>query len=264
MVFVDFSCFEICMQTVVIKIGTNAMTKEDRTLDTELLEDLVKQFAQVREQANLVIVSSGAMGCGQTLINVDRYEDITRRQLYAVVGQVKLMSIYADLFGKHGLNVAQLLATKDDFTSRNHFLNTKNCMVSLLKEKIVPIVNENDFVAVEELMFTDNDELAGEICAMLCADKLIVLSNIDGIYDTKGDVIDAFSHDAEIPPHLISAEKSSFGKGGIQTKFKMAQKVSNSGADVYIANSREKDVVLKIMQGDKVGTHFLANGKVKA
>lgn len=250
------------MKTIVVKIGTNAITKEDKTLNVELLKDLVDQFAKVRKNYNLVIVSSGAMGCGRTIINVDRHEEVTRRQLYAVVGQVKLMGIYFDLFKEHGLNVAQMLATKDDFDHRVHYLNTKNCLESLFKEEIIPIVNENDFVAIEELMFTDNDELAGILSRMLIAEKLIVLTNVDGIYNEKGAVIAEFAYNDELPEHIITPDKSSYGKGGMQTKFKMATEVAANGTEVFIANSKEKDVVLRIVEGDALGTRFSPNPKV--
>ena len=245
------------MKTIVVKIGTNAITNEDKTLDVALLDDLVRQFAEVRKEANLVIVSSGAMGCGRTLINVERHEEVTKRQLYAVVGQVKLMTIYSKLFSEHDLNIAQMLATKNDFENRVHYLNTKNCLESLFKERIVPIVNENDFVAIEELMFTDNDELAGVLANMLIAENLIVLTNVDGIYDESGEVIKEFKCGEEMPAHLETADKSSFGKGGIQTKYRMAQNVSANGTEVYIASSKAEDVILKILEGENIGTKFL-------
>ncbi len=245
--------------TVVIKVGTNSITKEDGNLDMDLIKNLVRQVAQVRKEHNVVLVSSGAMGAGKKILDKELpYDDTTNRQLFAVVGQVKLMEIYSKLFAEHGRVIAQMLATKDDFENRTHFLNTKNCIESLFREEIVPVMNENDFVCVEELMFSDNDELAGLISKMLFADKFIILSNVDGVYDQHGDVIDKFETGAKMPAHIVSADKSSFGKGGMQTKFGIAQEVSEHGTDTYIAASHEKDVILKIMRGEKIGSHFVA------
>lgn len=245
-------------QKIVIKIGTNAMTKKDKKLDEKLLADLVKQVAQIRKINDVLIVTSGAMGCGRSLVKADRYDSTTSRQIYAVVGQVKLMSLYSDLFKKYKTVVAQLLATKEDFANRVHYLNTKNCLESLFKQGVVPIMNENDFVCVEELMFTDNDELAGMISKMLCADKLIILTNVDGVLDKKGKVISEFNYKDKVPAHISSnKDTSSFGKGGMQTKFRMAQVAAENGTEVRIANSKLKNVLLKIMKGEKVGTKFI-------
>lgn len=233
------------------------MTKPDGKIDEKLLADFVKQCAKIRQKNDLLIVTSGAMGCGRTLIKLKRHDEVTQRQLYAVVGQVKLMTLYADLFAKKKLRVAQMLVTKDDFHHRVHFLNTKNCVESLFKEKIIPIMNENDFIAIDELMFTDNDELASMVANVLSADRLIVLTNVDGVLDEKGKPIPRFEYDCAIPKHLKSSDKSSFGKGGIQTKFKMAQQAAKNGIGVIIANSREKDVVLRAVKGEKVGTYFV-------
>ncbi len=245
---------------IVVKLGTNAMTTEDLKLDKNLIKDLVRQIAEANENYDIVLVTSGAMGAGRaTLKKTLEYDEVTTRQIYAVVGQVKLMELYSNLFEGHGLNVAQMLATKEDFNNRTHFLNTKNCIESLFREGIVPIMNENDFVCIEELMFTDNDELAGMISKMLFADQLIILSNVDGVYDENGVVMKEFRADEEMPRHIISSEKSSFGKGGMQNKFGVAQNVAIHGTEVFIANSKEKDVISRILHGEKVGSRFIPN-----
>ncbi|MDD3861972.1 MAG: glutamate 5-kinase, partial [Candidatus Gracilibacteria bacterium] len=161
------------MKCIVVKIGTNALSREDGSINEELLQDLAEQIAEIRKNNNILLVSSGAVGSGRSMLKIGRHDEVTGKQIFAVVGQVKLMSIYSKLFQKHDLHVAQMLVTKEDFVHRTHYLNTKNCIESLFKEKIVPIMNENDLVAIEELMFTDNDELAGRISKMLCADELI-------------------------------------------------------------------------------------------
>ncbi|MEK7673440.1 MAG: glutamate 5-kinase [Patescibacteria group bacterium] len=247
---------------IVIKLGTNAMTNEDGTLNKPLITDLVRQIAELSENNEVLLVSSGAMGSGRAILKKElKYDEVTTRQLFAVVGQVRLMEMYANLFEEKGKIVAQMLVTKEDFTNRNHFLNTKNCIESLFKEGIVPIMNENDFVCIEELMFTDNDELAGMICKMLFADKLIILSNIDGVYDKDGKVIKEFAADEEMPIHIISSSKSSFGKGGMQNKFGVAQAVAKNGTEVFITNSKTPDVLTRIVGGENVGSRFVVAAK---
>ncbi|MDD3861901.1 MAG: glutamate 5-kinase, partial [Candidatus Gracilibacteria bacterium] len=147
---------------------------------------------------------------------------------------------------------------KEDFVHRTHYLNTKNCIESLFKEKIVPIMNENDLVAIEELMFTDNDELAGRISKMLCADELIILTNVDGVYDESKTVIKNFNWEDSAPKNLDPKEKSSFGKGGMYNKFQTAMSVAEQGTNVFIANSKEKNVLLRIFRGEHLGTKFSA------
>lgn len=243
---------------IIVKVGTNALTTAEGKLNEPLIEDLVRQIAEVRDQSDVLLVTSGAMGAGRNIINKEMpYDNVTSRQLYAVVGQVKLMELYSRLFEKHGRIVAQMLATREDFENRTHFLNTKNCIESLFREGIVPIMNENDFVCVEELMFSDNDELSGLISKMLFADKLIILSNVIGVLDENGEVMHQFAPYDKIPEHIVSADKSSFGKGGMQTKFKIAQQSAGNGAEVYITKSDEPNVIVRIANGEHVGTRFV-------
>lgn len=247
-------------ETIVVKIGTNALSKDAGELDLELLKDFVAQLAELNQKYNVLLVTSGAMGAGRSIIEKELpYDEVTTRQLFAVVGQVKLMQIYAQLFAEHGINIAQMLATRKDFEDRTHFLNTKNCIESLFRENIVPVMNENDFVCIEELMFTDNDELAGMISKILFADRFIILSNVEGVFDENGEVISEVELGSEVPSHIKSADKSSFGKGGMQTKFKMALEVAEHGTEVIISSSRVEKVVTRIVAGEKVGTRFKTN-----
>lgn len=249
---------EVMSKTIVVKLGTNAITNADGSVNKDLMKDLVRQLAEVYKETNLLFVTSGAMGCGRNIIKKELlYDEVTTRQLYAVVGQVKLMQIYAEFFAEHNVNVAQMLATRQDFANRVHALNTKNCIESLFREKIIPIMNENDFVCVEELMFTDNDELSGIISKMLFADKLIILSNVDGVLDQNQEVIPQFNYDAEMPKNIVTPDKSAFGKGGMQSKFNVAANVARHGTKVVIANSKTPDVILRILNGEKVGTTFI-------
>jgi glutamate 5-kinase len=242
-------------KTIVVKLGTNSITNDDASLNLPLMKELVAQVAEIMKQHNVLFVSSGAMGAGRSILKKEmKYDETTTRQLYAVVGQVKLMEIYSELFAEHGINIAQMLATKQDFENRTHALNTKNCIESLFREGIIPIMNENDFVCIDELMFTDNDELAGTISKMLFASKLIILSNVDGVLDSEGNVIPEFDWNSEIPDSIITPDKSSFGKGGMQTKFKVAQSIAEHGVEVFIANSKVENVISRLVGGEKFGT----------
>src|ERR1700692_3868884 len=170
---------------IIIKIGSNVFTQKDGLPDLNRISHLVEQIAEIKKQGKeVILVSSGAVASGRSLINVsEKYDAIAARQLLASIGQVKLINTYAQLFDQFNILCSQVLVTKEDFRDRLHYLNMKNCLEILLQHQVIPVVNENDVVSVTELMFTDNDELAGLIASMLNAQALIVLTNVDGIYD---------------------------------------------------------------------------------
>ena len=169
---------------VAIKIGSNVLTRPDGTLDITRMSALVDQIAELHRAGNeIVLISSGAVASGRSEIHVGKKLDtVSARQLYSAVGQAKLINRYYELFREHGLACGQVLTTKESFGSRTHYLNQKHCIEVMLANAVIPIVNENDTISVTELMFTDNDELSGLIATMLGVDRLILLSNIDGIY----------------------------------------------------------------------------------
>src|ERR1700712_2936759 len=170
---------------IVVKIGSNVLTQSNGLPDQHRIGKLVEQMAAIKQQGiEVTVVSSGAVAAGRSLITVsDKYDAIATRQLLASIGQVKLINTYTQLFEKHDILCSQVLVTTEDFKGRQHYLNMKNCLEILLQHQVIPIVNENDVVSVTELMFTDNDELAGLIASMLNAQALIILTNVDGIYD---------------------------------------------------------------------------------
>src|SRR6185312_2121766 len=170
---------------IVIKIGSNVFTQKDGLPDLKRIGHLVEQIAEIKKKGkDVILVSSGAVASGRSLMAVsEKYDAVAARQLLASIGQVKLINTYAHLFEQFDMLCSQVLVTKEDFRDRMHYLNMKNCLEILLQHQVIPIVNENDVVSVTELMFTDNDELAGLIASMLNAQALIVLTNVDGIYD---------------------------------------------------------------------------------
>ena len=246
-------------KTAVIKVGTHVLTKADGLLDEEIILQIVSQIATLkRAGVKVILVSSGAMGAGRALIKEsDGLSDVVRRQLLAAVGQVQLMNIYAKYFSAKNYLCAQVLAAKEDFRDRRHYLNMKNCFEALLRDDIVPIVNENDVVSVGELMFTDNDELAGLIAAMMNVDALIILTTVSGVLDEQGKLIPEVNGEINIEEQ-VSPGISKMGRGGMRTKCRVALKVSSLGIPTYIVDGRQAGVLITIAQGKKIGTFFPA------
>lgn len=253
---------------ITVKVGSNVLTRADGTLDVTRLSSLVDQIASLRAAGiEVILISSGAVACGRSeLRNIDtrRLDDVDSRQLFSAVGQVKLINRYFDLFRDHNMPVGQVLTMKESFATRRHYLNQRNCMLVMLDNGVLPIVNENDTVSVTELMFTDNDELSGLIAAMMDCDALVILSNIDGIYDgdpknPSSRVIEAVDPSKDISEYILT-ERSGFGRGGMVTKYRIARKVADEGIEVIIANGKRDNILLDLILDRDAGvkaTRFL-------
>ena len=181
-----------------------------------------------------------------------KLDSVDQRQLFSAVGQAKLINRYYELFREHGIAVGQVLTMKENFATRRHYLNQKNCMTVMLENGVIPIVNENDTISVSELMFTDNDELSGLIASMMDAQALIILSNIDGIYngspaDPTSEVIREIGQGKDLSSY-IQTSKSSFGRGGMLTKTNIARKVADEGITVIIANGKRDNILVDLIQ----------------
>jgi glutamate 5-kinase len=255
---------------IAVKVGSNVLTRSDGTLNITRMSALVDQIAELRRSGMAaVLISSGAVASGRSEIRPDKKLDaVSARQLYSAVGQAKLINRYYELFREHRIPCGQVLTTKENFGSRRHYLNQKHCMEVMLANGVIPIVNENDTVSVTELMFTDNDELSGLIAAMMSMDALVILSNVDGIYD--GDPSDAGSAVIrEITDSFcgmstyIQGGKSQFGRGGMLTKCSIARKVADQGIAVIIANGTREGILPKVLAGDSdvVCTRFCPSPK---
>lgn len=243
---------------VVIKIGSNVLTRADGTLDVTRVSSLVDQVVGLRRMdIEVILVSSGAVAAGKANVKTKTKLDlVSARQLFSAVGQVKLLNYYYTLFHEYGLSCGQVLATKEDFSTRRHYLNQQNCMQVMLDNNIIPIVNENDTISVNELMFTDNDELSGLVAAMMDCQKLIILSNINGIYngnpaDSSSAVIREIDVTKDDIKECIQTSKSSAGRGGMQTKYNIARKVAEEGIEVIIANGKRDNILTDIL-GEKI------------
>ena len=249
---------------IAVKVGSNVLARRDGTLDVTRMSALVDQIAELNKSGvEIILISSGAVASGRSEIHPQKKLDsVDQRQLFSAVGQAKLINRYYELFREHGIAVGQVLTTKENFSTRRHYLNQKNCMTVMLENGVIPIVNENDTISVSELMFTDNDELSGLIASMMDAQALIILSNIDGIYngspsDPASAVIREIEHGKDLS-NYIQATKSSFGRGGMLTKTNIARKVADEGITVIIANGKRDNILVDLLQqpDDTVCTRF--------
>mgnify|MGYP004535237635 FL=1 len=258
------------MKRIAVKIGSNVLTRKDGTLDVSQMSALVDQLAALHHEGyELVLISSGAVASGRSEVKVSKKLDaVSSRQLYSAVGQAKLINRYYELFRDHGLRCGQVLTTKESFGSRIHYLNQKHCMEVMLENGVIPIVNENDTISVTELMFTDNDELSGLIATMMGMDALVILSNVDGIYtgnpsDQNARLISVVESTKTDLSVYVQASRSSFGRGGMLTKCRIAQKVADEGILVIIANGKRPNVLLELLTEDSSTpcTRFLPSSK---
>ena len=238
---------------ITVKIGSNVLTRRDGTLDITRMSALVDQVAELHKAGvEIVLVSSGAVASGRSELKpLRKLDSVDQRQLFSAVGQAKLINRYYELFREHGITVGQVLTTKESFSTRRHYLNQRNCMKVMLENGVIPIVNENDTISVTELMFTDNDELSGMIASMMDMQALIILSNIDGIYNGSPSqpgtsVIRTVERGKDLSDN-IQTEKSGFGRGGMLTKSTIARKVADEGIAVIIANGKKENILSDLL-----------------
>lgn len=252
---------------VVVKVGSNVLTREDRTLDVTRMSALVDQVAALHQAGvEVVLVSSGAVASGRSELSMlgPKLDDVSARQLFSAVGQAKLINRYYELFREHHIPCGQVLTTKESFATRRHYLNQQHCMEVMLRNGVIPIVNENDTISVTELMFTDNDELSGLIAAMMAAEALVILSNVDGIYngnpsDPASEVIREIAPSEGDLSQYIQTGKSQFGRGGMLTKCRIATRVADQGIEVVVANGKRDGILLELLRDNPevVSTRFV-------
>lgn len=249
---------------ITIKIGSNVLTRQDGTLDITRMSALVDQIAALhRKGIEVLLISSGAVASGRSeMQQTTKLDHVDQRQLFSAIGQVKLINRYYELFREYGIPVGQVLTTKENFSTRQHYLTQKNCMSVMLANGVIPIINENDTISISELMFTDNDELSGLIASMMNAQLLIILSNIDGIYngtpaDPNSQVIRTIKPGEDLTAY-IQTNKSSFGRGGMLTKTRIAGKVADEGIAVIVANGKREHILTDLLNHPEntICTHF--------
>lgn len=252
---------------VVVKVGTNVLSRDDDTLDVDRIAALAEQIHRLRESGRqVVLVSSGAIGSGLSLLKLKkRPDDLAHLQAAASIGQAHLIRLYDDCLRKHGFHAAQILLTANDFKQRGRYLNVRNTLLTLFEYGALPIVNENDTVSVEEIRFGDNDRLAALVANLLQAPLLVILSVIDGLYDgdpanPESKVIPLVEKWDESLLGLATTTKSTRGTGGMQTKLDAAKIATACGGNVIIAHGKRTRVLDEILDGKEVGTLFLAQG----
>jgi len=252
------------IKKMVIKIGSSSLTSKAGGLDKVSMKRFVNEVSSlIKRGMEVIMVTSGAIAAGLENLNIKKKpEDITLLQAAASIGQVELMRLYSNLFLTSGLKIGQILLTHEDTTRRKQYLNIKNTIKKLISLNIVPVINENDSVAVDEIKFGDNDQLAALVAILAESDILIILTDIDGMYDKNPRIyndaklisyIDKINEDIEKAAGGIG---STYGIGGMESKIKAAKICSFSGIKTIIANSKRKNILNKIIAGEDVGTFF--------
>lgn len=253
------------MKRVVVKLGTNVLTAGTANLHRPRIVDLVRQIADARaDGVELALVSSGAVAAGRERLQFPaRRRDVPLKQLLAAVGQSRLMHLYEQVFDLYGIPVAQTLLTRDDLRDRHRYLNARNTLLACLLHGVLPIINENDVVAVDEIRVGDNDTLSAMVAGLIEADLLLILSDIDGVYsaDPRRDpaarrIEEVRAIDESI--YALAGGSNARGTGGMVTKIQAADLATRSGTAVVIASGAERGVVTRILDGEQIGTRFPA------
>ncbi|MFC2110034.1 glutamate 5-kinase [Bacteroidota bacterium] len=249
-------------QRIVIKVGTNVMTNKDNRIVRPVLKRLVEQIAQLYERDIIcILVSSGSVIAGREVLGKCTLENKTqRRQVYSSIGQPRMMRLYYNIFNDFGLKCAQVLPTKRDFTPGVHRDNMISCCEGLLAQGVIPIANEDDAVSVTTSMFSDNDELASLIAQLINADKLIILTDIDGVYNGhpdahNTDLIKNINPNEDLNKYIKDSNKDEGeGRGGMGSKLDYAQNAAANNIPTYIANGKKDNTIIDIIDGKNIGT----------
>ena len=244
---------------LVVKVGTGILTSDGSRLSTAKIEPLVQQLATLRAQKKQVIlVSSGAIAAGMAVLGLkQRPKKLEQLQACAAIGQGKLMAAYDALFEKHGLNVAQVLLTHDDLRSRQRHLNARKTLLQLLDDGVIPIINENDTVAVDEIKFGDNDRLSALVATLVDADLLVILSHVEGLWDGEKKRIPIVPNITREIESLAGGTDRATSVGGMKSKIEAAKIVTRAGIPLVIADGERADVLAAIFAAEDVGTLFL-------
>ena len=261
------------IKRIVVKVGTSLLTTPAKRLDRGRIKNIVEQISKLWDQGiEVLLVTSGSIGAGMGLLGMKtRPQSLPKLQACAAVGQGQLMKIYDHFFKENGKLTAQLLLTQDDLANRKRYLNARNTLSTLIEEGIVPIINENDTVSTEEIKFGDNDRLSSLVANLVGAHLLVMLTDVDGLYrhDTKGrrigGCITEVTKITDDVKKLALKSKSKLGMGGMISKIEAARVCIGSDICCVVANGTKKDILLKIVAGEGVGTTFLpAETKIQA
>ena len=249
---------------IVVKIGSNTLAKQDGTQNTEFMANFAAQCASLINQGKqIILVSSGAQVAGVSTVNGwARKKDVHYRQALCSIGQVELMHQWRKAFQNQNLHIGQLLLTKDDFENEHRSLNIRNTLFTLVDEGVVPIINENDSVSFDEIKIGDNDNLSALTAILWSADTLVLFSDIDGIYtdnpktNPNAELIEKVDSIEDLRKNIVIGETNSFGTGGIETKIQAAQKVTEYGIEMILANGSRQNALTALLECDSRGTLF--------
>ncbi len=252
---------------IVIKIGSNTLAKADGTINHDFLHNLSASCAALIAQGKqIVIVSSGAQVGGlSTISGWARRKDIHYRQALCAIGQVELIDKWREAFNAHGIHIGQLLLTKDDFENDHRSLNIRNTLFTLVDEGVVPVINENDSVSIDEFTIGDNDNLSAQTAILWSADVLILFSDIDGVYtdnpktNPQAHIIETVRDISALRTEIRIGATNDFGTGGIETKLQAAEKAAGFGIPTILANGGKADIVTRLADGSEKATLFLAD-----
>lgn len=257
------------IQKIVVKVGTSTLTKEDGNLNIEKIKKIVSELSNLSDKGyDVVLVTSGAVGAGMGRLNMtERPKTLSEKQALASVGQVALTHLYQMLFQEYGKIIGQLLLTKGDFSDRRRYLNARNVCNTLLKNKIVPIINENDAVVANEIKVGDNDTLSALVSGLIDADLLIILSDVQGLYNKNpqkyedANLIEIVGKIDEDIRKTAGEEGSKFGTGGMITKIIAAEMATKIGTNMVIASGEDPRNITRIVEKENIGTLFTKKHK---
>lgn len=249
---------------IVIKIGSSSLTHDSGLLDLWKMESLVKQIANLYNSGkDIILVSSGAIAAGIGKMKLpEKPKSIPEKQAAAAVGQGTLMHMYEKFFSEYGITVAQVLLTKEDMYESSRRAHCVNALQALIKHRVIPIINENDVVAIDEIKVGDNDTLSAEVCKMIHFENLIILSDINGVYNkdprkfSDAYMITSITALSTLDEIDAGDAGSSVGTGGMQTKFNAARILASENSTMFIVNSSHPDVLNELYEGKTIGTFF--------
>lgn len=252
------------VRCLVVKVGTAVLTGDDGQLDKRRIVHIAEQLTALHQRGiRVTLVSSGAVGAGIGLTGqASRPRSMPLLQATAAIGQPRLMALYAKALAPHGIHAGQVLVSRHDFEERVRYVNIRNTLDALHRIKAIPIINENDTIAIEELdRFADNDTISALMTNLLRADLLVILTVVDGLLDGEGNLVDLVTQVDERAEGLVRKDKSKLGSGGMMSKLGAARLVTDAGEVVVIANGRAPNALVRLLEGERVGTIFAPAAK---
>ncbi len=257
------------VQKIVVKVGTSTLTKSDGQLNIEKIKKIVLELSNLSDKGyDVALVTSGAVGAGMGMLNMpERPKTLSEKQAVSAVGQVSLMHLYQTLFQEHNKVIGQLLLTKGEFSDRRRYLNVRNVCNTFFDKKIIPVINENDAIVADELKVGDNDTMSALVSGLIDADLVIILSDIDGLYNKNpqkyedAKLIELVGDITEDVKNMAGGEGSKFGTGGMITKIIAAEMATKIGTNLVIANGDDPKNITRVVEKENIGTLFVRKNK---